>query len=228
MQIHAPYCTSEVSSHPPSIIRPMQVANRPDHPLEDAACKEATGKTIAQWFAELDAFGALDKGRRESVNHLYSSIPGTDVWWPTTLAVEYERHKGITKKDGLPEGYTICCTKTIAAPVEKTYAAWTDSKGFASFFCASGKQDAKEGGQLSCGCGCKGAFSRVRPNKDLRMTWEHPGASAPMTLDVQFQDNKGKTLMNVMTSRIHTRAEADGLRNAWSDALNRLKALVES
>jgi hypothetical protein len=48
-----------------------------------------------------------------------------------------------------------------------------------------------------------------------------------MQVDVQFQDAKGKCLMNVMTSRIQTRAESDGLRNAWTDALNRLKAICE-
>jgi uncharacterized protein YndB with AHSA1/START domain len=205
----------------------MQVASKPDHPLEDAACKAATGKTLAEWFQELDAIDALKLGRRETINRIYAGIEGTDAWWPTTLAVEYEKHKGIAKKDGLPEGYTICCTKSIAAPVERTYAAWTDPQGFATFFCANGSQEPSEGGAIVCGCGCKGSFLRVRPNKDLRFTWEHPGATAPMTVDVQFQDNKGKTLMNVMTSRIQTRAEADGLRDAWGEALNRLKGLVE-
>jgi hypothetical protein len=49
-----------------------------------------------------------------------------------------------------------------------------------------------------------------------------------MTVDVMFQDNKGKCLMNVMTSRIQTRGESDGLRNAWGEALSRLKALAEA
>jgi hypothetical protein len=49
-----------------------------------------------------------------------------------------------------------------------------------------------------------------------------------MQVDVMFQDNKGKCLMNVMTSRIQTRDEADGLRNAWSEALTRLKSLSEA
>ena len=49
-----------------------------------------------------------------------------------------------------------------------------------------------------------------------------------MQVDVQFQDNKGKCLMNVMTSRIQTLAESDGLRNAWAEALDRLKEICES
>jgi hypothetical protein len=34
--------------------------------------------------------------------------------------------------------------------------------------------------------------------------------------------------MNVMTSRIQTRAEADGLRNAWTEFLNGLKKMCEA
>ncbi len=206
----------------------MVVENKPDHEIDNASCKAHTGRTLDEWYAALDAFQALAKGRRESINHVYAAIGGTDPWWPTTIAVEYERAKGQVKKDGLPEGYTICCTKTIGAPVEKTYSVWTSSNGFAEMMGDGATQDLSEGGSLTCKGGSKGSFSRIRPNKDLRFSWEHAGSTAPVTVDVQFQDNKGKTLMNVMTSRIQTRAEADGLRNAWAAALNRLKQLSEA
>jgi uncharacterized protein YndB with AHSA1/START domain len=148
-------------------------------------------------------------------------------WWPTTIYVEYEAHHGVTKKDGLAEGYSICATKTIKAPVARVYETWTDPAGFAEMFGDQGTQVVEEGGALSCRGGCKGTFLRVRPNKDLRLTWEHTGCMAPMRLHVQFQDIKGKCLMNAMTSRIQTRPEADGLRNAWAAALTRLKSVCE-
>lgn len=204
----------------------MKVDNTPDYPVTDEACQSATGKTFADWFAHLDSIDGLKIGRRESVMTMLP--PNKDPWWPTTIFVEYEASKGVKKKDGLAEGFTICVTKTINAPVEKVYATWTDAAHFSQMFDDNGQQDVTEGGSLSCDAGCKATFTRVRENKDLRMTWEHPGCTAPMVVDVQFQDNKGKTLMNVMTSRIQTRAESDGLRNAWSEALNRLKALSEA
>lgn len=203
----------------------MQVKNVPDNPVDDTACKAQTGKTMGEWFAVLDGMDGLKLGRRSSVQAIYEQ--SKDAWWATTLYVEYERHHGIKKKDGLAEGFSICVTKSIGAPVEKTYAVWTDPKAFADMFGDEGKQDLSEGGAIGCKGGCTGTFSRIRPNKDLRFSWEHPGCTAPMTVDVQFQDNKGKTLMNVMTSRIQTRAEADGLRNSWAEALNRLKAMAE-
>ncbi|MBS1724993.1 MAG: SRPBCC domain-containing protein [Armatimonadetes bacterium] len=204
----------------------MKVINKPDNPVTDEACKAATGKTFSEWFAFLDSHDGLKIGRRESMMLMIQ--PGRDPWWPTTIYVEYEKHHGVTKKDGLLEGFSICATKTINAPVDKTYKVWTDDKGFAQMLGDNAKQEVKEGGAISCDGGCKGTYTRVRENKDLRFTWEHPGATAPMTVDVMFQDNKGKTLMNVMTSRIQTRGESDGLRDAWGEALTRLKGLAEA
>ena len=203
----------------------MKVTNKPDFEVSDSAVKTATAKTFQEWFTELDGINGLKLGRRESVQHIYAQTK--DIWWSTTIYVEYEKHHGILKKDGLSEGYSICVTKSISAPVEKTYSIWVDGSTFSQMFGDDGKQEVTEGGKIACNGGCTGTFLRVRPNKDLRFTWEHPGCTAAMTVDVMFQDNKGKTLMNVMTSRIQTRGESDGLRDAWSEALVRLKAMAE-
>jgi uncharacterized protein YndB with AHSA1/START domain len=204
----------------------VKVNNKSDFPVTDAACKKATGKTLKQWFGELDKINGLEKGRRLGVQHLYEQHK--DAWWATTIYVEYEAHHGVKKKDGMPEGYSICVTKSIKAPVAQVYKTWTDAAKFTKMFGDGGKQIVKEGGTISCKSGCKGTFTRVRADKDLRFTWEHEGCTSPMQVEVMFQDNKGKCLMNVMTSRIQTRDEADGLRGAWSDALDRLKEMCES
>lgn len=203
----------------------MKVINKSDFEVTDAECKKATGKTFKQWFTELDGIDGLKIGRRAGLQHINAEISG--AWWPTTIVVEYETHHGVKKKDGLAEGYTICVTKSISAPVAKVYEIWTEPKKFATMFGDSGKQSVEDGGKLECKAGCRGTFTRIRENKDLRFTWEHEGCTAPIVVDVLFQDNKGKCLMNVMTSRIQTRGEADGLRAAWSDALGRLKELSE-
>jgi len=204
----------------------MQVVNKSDFPVTDTECKKATGKTLKQWFQELNGIEGLKKGRRACVQYIYEQH--ADAWWPTTIFVEYEKHHDVKKKDGLPEGYTICVTKSIGAPVAKVYKSWTNAATFKEMFGDGATQSVEVDGQISCKAGCKGTFTRVRPDKDLRFTWEHKGCTAPMQVDVQFQDNKGKCLMNVMTSRIQTRAEADGLRNAWTQTLNQLKTICES
>ena len=135
----------------------MKVENKPDFPVTDDACKKATGKTLKQWFKELDKIDGLKIGR--SRRHPKDLETANDFWWATTIYVEYESHHGVKKKDGLAEGYSICATKTIKAPVEAVYKAWADPAKFAKMFGDSGKQTVKEGGGISCKSGCKGVFT---------------------------------------------------------------------
>lgn len=197
-----------------------------DHPVTNQAAKAATGKTLDQWFAELDKLNGLKQGRRAINNSLYEQK--VDPWWCTTIAVEYEKHHDARKKDGLYEGYFICSTKTIAAPVAEVYAAWTNNEKLSEWMGTSTRADVKDDGKYENKDGDRGTFLRVRPNKDLRLSFENPAFSAPTQIEVQFQDKgKGKTGVLVNHNRIQTRAEADGLRAAWADALNKLKASCE-
>lgn len=198
-----------------------------DHPVTDEAAKSATGKTFAEWYAELDRIDGLKQGRRAVNNHLVEQK--VDPWWCTTIAVEYEKHHNVRKKDGLFEGYFICSTKTVAAPPDAVFAAWTSAEDLSKWFGEGTSAEVKDGGAYENADGDKGTFQRVRAGKDLRLTFENPAFSAPSLVDVQFQDKgKGKTGLMVNHSRIQTRTEADTLRVSWAKALDRLKTLRES
>jgi uncharacterized protein YndB with AHSA1/START domain len=198
-----------------------------DHPVTPEAAKQATGKTFAEWFAVLDAKVGIDKGRAAANNYLYKECQ-VDPWWCATINVAYEAHHQRTKSDGLPQGYNICVTKTIAAPLDRTYAAWTDATTLGKWFGKAAEAEVKDGGGYRTAEGDRGTFKRVRANKDLRFTWEHPDHGPSSIVDVVFQDKgKGKTGVMVTHDRIQGRPAADGLRAAWGKALDALKALLE-
>ncbi len=205
----------------------MKNSLKSDYPVTNEAAKAATGKTLDQWFAELDSADGLKLGRREINNRLMSEK--VEPWWASTIAVEFEKHHDVRKKDGLYEGYFVCATKTIAAAPADVFKAWTNGAELSKWFGPDTKAEVKDGGTFQNKDGDKGTFLRVRQNKDLRMTFEGNGLSAPTQVDVQFQDKgKGKTGLLVNHTRIQTREEADGLRAAWAQALDRLKAQCES
>ena len=204
----------------------MKYTLKPEHPVTNEAAKAATGKTLDQWFAELDKADGLKLGRREINNRLYAQK--IDPWWCATIAVEYEKHHDVRKKDGLFEGYFVCATKTIGASPADVYEAWASNKALSNWFGPGSKADVKDGGSYETKDGDKGKFLRVRENKDIRMTFADKNSTAPTQVDVQFQDKgKGKTGLLVNHTRIQTRAEADGLRAAWAEALDRLKSYCE-
>ncbi len=205
----------------------MKFTPKSDHPVTNEAAKAATGKTLDQWFKELDKADGLKLGRREINNRLYEQK--LDPWWCATIAVEYEKHHDLRKKDGLYEGYFVCATKTVAAPPADVFKAWSSGAELNKWFGSGSKAEVKDGGTFENKDGDKGTFLRVRQNKDLRLTFENPGLSAATQVDVQFQDKgKGKTGLLVNHTRIQTRAEADGLRAAWAQVLDQLKSICEN
>lgn len=203
----------------------MIVTLQPDKPVDDATCMAATGKTLAEWFAAIESFGP-EKGRREVINWLYDETGrGKDVWWPTTIWVEFERAKGIVnKKDGLAEGYNICVTKTITASPEAVYKAFTDPAHSGWL----GANAASEGATYTDAGGNSGTWLRLRPGKDVRIAWQTKGVDTPTQVDAMFVEKGGKTGITLNHQRIQTRDEADGLRAAWSAAFDRLKAQLEA
>ncbi len=50
----------------------------------------------------------------------------------------------------------------------------------------------------------------------------------PEPVEVKFQPSGAKTIVMVTIDRLQTRAEADGYRKAWGEALERLKSVLET
>jgi uncharacterized protein YndB with AHSA1/START domain len=206
----------------------MECNVQPDYPVTNEAAKKATGKSLDEWYKLIDAAGGTGLGRRK-VNVLLYTDHKVDAWWSTTIAVEYERRHDLKKRDGLYEGYFICSTKTIAAPLDRVYKAWTDKAQLAKWFGGGARADVQEGGGFETKDGDRGSYLRVRENKDLRFSYERSGFTAPTQVDVVFEDKgKGKCGVLVNHTRLQTRGEADGVRAGWAAALDRLKSLMEA
>lgn len=203
--------------------------------LDDAGVRSKTGKTLEQWFAHLDRLGGLEEGRRVLVNALIDSAGGAgaggaklDEWWSTTLVVEYERARGALEKDKRPKGYSLCSTKTIAAPLARVFQAFGQAEDLDRWLGAKTKVDFRDGAGLSNGDGDRLTFARIRADKDLRLSWEHPQRANGSVVEVLFADKgKGKTGVTLNHTRIQVRRDADELRLGWSAALERLKILLE-
>jgi uncharacterized protein YndB with AHSA1/START domain len=205
----------------------MKVTNVDAAEVDDGTCRAKTGKTLTQWYGELDRLGGLAKGRRDLVEAIYDAT-GKDVWWSTTIVIEYERAKGQTEKDGRPTGYSICSTKTIAAPLDQVFAAFGDAGQLDHWLGARTKVDFKDGGSFENADGDRGTFKKIRANKDIKLTWEHAELAPGTSVEVQFADKgKGKTGVTLNHTRIATRREADRIRAGWSAAFDALKALLE-
>jgi hypothetical protein len=62
----------------------------------------------------------------------------------------------------------------------------------------------------------------------IKLDWMQADAAPDTPVEVKFQPAGAKTTVMVQHDRLQTRADADGLRRAWGEALDRLKAVVEA
>ena len=204
----------------------MKVTLRSEKVVSDENVKRDTGRGFVEWWKVLDSFGGPAKGRREIGGYLLGELK-VDAWWSATLQVEYERHKGVVEKDGRGKGYTICATKSVKAAPEKCFESWATGEALDAWLGPKNGLDLKPGGSLSNGDGNAADVRGVTPGKTIRLIWKD--ASAPGTpVEIKFQPAPGKTTVMVTHDRLQTREEADGLRAAWGEALDRMKKLVEA
>lgn len=203
----------------------MKIELRSEKPLD--AIKAETGRSMAEWFALLDAFGGPGKGRREIGNHLYDHYK-LDPWWIATLNIEYEASHGLREKDGRAKGYTICATKSIKAPAQDCFDAFASAGALDRWLGDAHAVEFRDGGELRNADGNVASIRKINPGKAIKLTWIQADAAADTPVEVKLQPSGAKTTVMITHDRLQTRAEADGLRRAWGEALDRLKTVLET
>jgi uncharacterized protein YndB with AHSA1/START domain len=204
----------------------VKPALRPDQPADSAACKAATGRSFEEWFAILDAFGGVAKGRRE-INGLLYVEHKVDPWWLATINVEYEAARGVRDKDGRPKGYTICATKTVKAAPDACWAAMATPAALDRWLGPGHRGAVADGATLENADGNLATVKKANPGKAIRLVWQQPDAAPGTPVEIKLSPAGAKTTVMVTHDRLQTRAEADGFRRAWGEALDRLRPVIE-
>jgi uncharacterized protein YndB with AHSA1/START domain len=204
----------------------MKVSATPEFPMSAAEARARTGRDWDAWYALLDAAGGAAPGRR-AITESLARDHALEPWWAQTIAVEYERARGVHEKDGRPKGYFICVTKTIGAPAEAVFDAFSTQKGIGSWLGGGAEVDFKEGGRFSTADGNRGTFTKIARPKTLRFVWDDADPALASQVEVKLTPKGEKTAFLLNHERIQTRALADGLRAAWGEAVDRLKRHLE-
>jgi hypothetical protein len=172
----------------------------------DEAVKAKTGKVWAEWFKVLDKAGAKKWPHKEISAYLRDKHK-VGAWWCQMVAVDYEHERGIRQKFQKCDGqFSASGSRTIAAPMAKAYAAWTDEKLRKSWLPEA---------ELEITSATPGKYVRARWNGDSR-------------LSVGF-NSKGpqKTQVAVDHEKLSSSKECAKMKAYWFEALDRLQAVLE-
>jgi hypothetical protein len=172
----------------------------------DQAVRAKTGMDWGQWFKILDKAGAKKMTHTEIAAYLRKE-QGVGTWWNQMVAVAYEHERGLRGKfqkfDG---GFSASGSRTIAAPMEKAFAAWADDT-LRKRWLPDGKLE----------------ITSATPGKYVRGKW---GASR---LSVGFfGKGAAKTQVAVEHAKLASSKESARMKDYWFAALNRFRELLEA
>ena len=96
--------------------------------MSDEKVKENTGCTWERWVYALDRKKAYELPHRELAQLIKDKYKTAD-WWTQTVAVGYERIKGLRARGQQRDGsYSANKSRTFTVPIESLFEAWTDTK----------------------------------------------------------------------------------------------------
>jgi uncharacterized protein YndB with AHSA1/START domain len=173
--------------------------------VSDDAIKAKTGKKWEEWFKLLDKAGARMMDHREIARYIRQNFDLT-AWWAQTLSVGYEQDRGIRHKRQRGTTYAMDRSKTLAAPLAAVWTAWDDPE--------------------TRGRWLPEATFEVRSattHKVIHLNW--PDGTR---VTAAFSEKDGKTKVVVTHAKLEANADATRMHTYWSEALARLKAIVES
>ena len=175
--------------------------------VSEEALLERTGRSLTDWFALLDAWGAESRTHTEVARWLVADH-GVDGWWSQTITVGYERARGRRVLHQTASGFSVGVTRTVAAAPEAVTAAFRDPEQRAGWL-----GDAP----LEVRAGYAG--------KRGRYDWTDPPSKVWVDL-VPRAD--GRTTVTVTHQGLPGADAVVAVKERWRDALDVLKVTLES
>ncbi|WP_420130410.1 SRPBCC family protein [Longimicrobium sp.] len=195
--------------------------------ISDDAVRAATGRTPAEWEAQLDARGAADLLHKQIVAQL-QELGVERGWWRQMLTVDYERRKG---KRALGQtaatGFEIGVRRTLQIPADDAWQLLMSPEGVGAWLGGKGPRWEK-GETYTLKDGSAGEVRVFKPGSHLRMTVQPEGWPRASTLQVRVMPSgEEKTVISFHQEHLPGAAEREERRKFFEAALDALQKRVK-
>lgn len=170
------------------------------------AVQRATGKSWDEWLKLLDRAGAKSMPHKE-IALLLSRKCGVPDWWSQMVTVGYEQARGLRDVYQHADGYAANASRTFEVGIEHLFGAWSDPKSRARWLPKAPLE-----------------VRRAVAGKSMRMTWTVGGSRVDVNF---FAKGAGKSQVQVEHACLASSAAVSRQKAYWSDALARLKAILD-
>ena len=98
-----------------------------DPGMSDEAIRRGSGRSWAQWYRILDAWGANERTHTEIARHVHDVL-GVDGWWSQAVAVGYERARGMRARHQQTDGFRVSVSKTFPVSATRLFQAFVEPR----------------------------------------------------------------------------------------------------
>jgi Domain of unknown function (DUF4287) len=175
--------------------------------VSEESMVRATGRSHAEWFALLDAWGGTDHSHTEIARWL-SDEHDVRAWWTQSVTVAYERARGMRAVHQMTNGFSVSATKTVSVPPAVALEAFTNEAIRARWL---------KDGEL-----------RPRPSRatrNLPFDWDEPPSRVVVVVAPKGDD---RALVSVTHEQLPDAESAATFKAAWRARLVEYKRVVET
>src|SRR5687767_4611550 len=182
---------------------------RPDYArlagMSDSAVSAKTGRTWAEWVDALDGQGAQQWPHRRIAECVHQKFKIGD-WWGQTVAVGYERIKGLREIGQRRSGaFEASRSRTVPVPVGRLYRAFTDARLRNRWL-----------------PGVKLTIRKATPDKSVRITWDDD-TSVEVWLTAKGDD---RSAVAVSHRKLTSREDSARRKAYWGERLEALAQIL--
>jgi len=174
-------------------------------PVSEEAVRNGTGRRWNEWFAILDAAGAVSWKHRD-IARWVAAQHGISGWWAQGVTVGFERARGLRAQHERPSSFSLSVTKTINVPTERLHAAFADTRERKAWL------DRAVG------------VSSGTPPRTINLAWDDDSRVA-----VRFESRgSAKSQVALQQNPLPDAAAVEELRAWWRARLGELKTRLEA
>jgi uncharacterized protein YndB with AHSA1/START domain len=170
------------------------------------AVRKATGRAWDEWLKALDGAGARAMAHKDIALMLSRRFNVPD-WWSQMVTVGYEQARGLRKVYQKAGGFSATASRTVAAPLDKLYAAWSEPRQRSRWLMDAPLE-----------------IRRSTDGKSMRMTWTAGNSSVVVGFSRKGAE---KSVVALEHAQLPDAKAVGAQKDYWGKALDRLKALLE-
>jgi len=170
------------------------------------AVMRATGKAWSEWLELLDREGAMHMPHKD-IALLLSRKCGVPNWWSQMVTVGYEQARGLRDVYQHADGYAANASRTFDVGVKQLFSAWTDPKARTKWLPKAPLE-----------------VRRSVNGRRLHMSWTSGDSRVQVNF---FAKGDGKSQVQVEHAKLPSAASVTRQKAYWTEALGRLKAMLE-